>query len=92
MLSLAERLPNEQDARSLLVQLTRKGRSLIDRAVEAHIENERQLVSLLPASALSALDAHLSALLLALESPPAPGAPANPAPRQATRHKGAERG
>ncbi|MFT3802598.1 MAG: MarR family transcriptional regulator [Burkholderiaceae bacterium] len=64
-----ERVPNEQDARSMLVQLTRKGRALVDRAVEAHIDNERRLVSLLPAASLSALDAQLSALLLALEGP-----------------------
>lgn len=62
-----ERVPNEQDARSTLVQLTPKGCALIDRAVEAHIENERQLVSALPAAELSKLDAQLSALLLALE-------------------------
>lgn len=64
-----ERVPNDQDARSLLVQLTRKGRTLIDRAVEAHVENERQLLAALPAPALSDLDARLSALLLALEGP-----------------------
>lgn len=66
-----ERVSNEQDARSMLVQLSRKGRLLVDRAVEAHIENERQLVSVLSASALSALDTHLSALLRGLESPAA---------------------
>ena len=65
-----ERIPNEQDARSMLVQLTRKGRALIDRAVEKHIDNERQLLSALPTAALSELDTHLSALLLALEGPP----------------------
>ena len=61
------RVPNEQDARSMLVQLTPKGLALIDRAVEAHVENERQLLSVLPAAVLAELDAHLSRLLLTLE-------------------------
>ncbi|MFY3746474.1 MarR family winged helix-turn-helix transcriptional regulator [Anaeromyxobacter sp. Red801] len=64
---LVQRVPNEQDARSTLVQLTRKGLALIDRAVEAHVENERRLLSALPPAALAALDAHLSALLGTLE-------------------------
>lgn len=51
-----ERVPNAQDARSMLVQLTHKGRTLIDRAVEAHIDNERQILSALPAAALAELD------------------------------------
>lgn len=64
---LIQRVPNAQDARSMLVQLTRKGLALIDRAVEAHVENERKIVSALPAPVLAELNAHLSALLLALE-------------------------
>lgn len=67
---LVERVPNEQDARSTLVQLTRKGFELINRAVETHVENERLLLLILPADVLASLDVHLSALLLALESPP----------------------
>ena len=35
---LIELVPNAQDARTMLVQLTRKGRARIDRAVEAHID------------------------------------------------------
>ena len=38
---LVQRLPNPQDARSMLVQLTDQGLELIDRAVEAHLDNER---------------------------------------------------
>jgi len=67
---LIERLHNERDARSTLVQLTLEGLALIDRAVEAHVENERQLLSVLPTKVLAALDGHLSTLLLALESRP----------------------
>jgi len=65
---LIERVSNEQDARSLLVQLTKKGRALIDQAVEAHIDNERLMLSALPAEALAALDTNLSTLLRALEN------------------------
>ncbi|KAA8998468.1 MarR family transcriptional regulator [Affinibrenneria salicis] len=64
---LVRRVPNSKDARSMLVQLTPAGLALINRAVEAHIENERTILSALPAADLAALDDHLSALLLALE-------------------------
>jgi DNA-binding MarR family transcriptional regulator len=62
-----ERVANPQDARSSLVKLSSKGLELIDRAVEAHVENERRLLSPLSADVLEQLDTHLSALLLALE-------------------------
>ena len=65
---LVERVAHEQDARSLLVQLTATGLALIDRAVEAHVETERELVGGLRPAALAALDAHLSALLQCLEA------------------------
>jgi len=65
---LVERIANAQDARSMLVQLTPEGLALIERAVEVHVANEHQLLSPLPADALAALDAHLSTLLLSLES------------------------
>ena len=65
---LIERVPNEQDARSMLVQLTKKGLKLIDRVVEVHVEKERELLMGLQPQALAELDAHLSRLLLALES------------------------
>lgn len=63
-----ERVPNEQDARSMLVQLTPAGLALIDRAVPAHVENERRLLSALRADVLAQLDSHLSTLLLSLEN------------------------
>lgn len=65
-----ERVPNEQDARSLLVQLTDQGFTLINRAVETHIENERRVLATIPVSVLASLDDSLSTLLLALESQP----------------------
>ena len=67
-----ERIPNAQDARSMLVQLTSAGQALIDRAVEAHVDNERQLLACLPAQALSEFDDALSMLLRTLESPVPP--------------------
>ena len=66
---LVRRVPNSQDARSLLVQLTPTGLALIDQVVEAHVANEHAILAPLPAATLAALDRHLSALLLALESP-----------------------
>ena len=65
-----ERLADEEDARSMLVQLTRKGLALINRAVESHLDNERRLLAALPAESLAVLDAQLSALLLTLENAP----------------------
>ena len=65
---LIERLPNEQDARSMLVQLSAKGVALINRVVDVHVENERQLLAPLSANALAELDGHLSTLLRALEA------------------------
>jgi DNA-binding MarR family transcriptional regulator len=65
-----ERKPNEQDARSMLVQLTGQGLALINRAVEVHVENERQILSVMSPDVLARLDTDLSTLLLALESQP----------------------
>lgn len=72
-----ERVPNAQDARSMLVQLTHKGRTLIDHAVEAHIDNERQILSALPAAAIAELDIRLSELLLSLDAPASHAASGN---------------
>ena len=67
---LVTREPNAEDARSLLVQLTGAGLALIERAVEAHLENERRILSALPTTMLADLDTALSALLQALEDSP----------------------
>lgn len=61
------RIPNDQDARSMLVELSPKGLALINRAVESHVENERRLLSALPEAVQANLDVQLSALLRALE-------------------------
>ncbi len=61
------RKKNEQDARSILVELTESGLSFIDQAVELHVAHERDILAKLPAEALSQLNASLSQLLLSLE-------------------------
>lgn len=67
--SLVRRLPHPDDARSLLVQLTPEGLALIDRAVEAHVENEHRILAAIKPAELAALDARLSRLLSVLEAP-----------------------
>ncbi|MGC2857783.1 MarR family winged helix-turn-helix transcriptional regulator [Novispirillum sp. DQ9] len=61
-----ERLPNPDDARGLLVRLTPAGLEVIDRAVAAHVDNERRILSALSADDLDRLDVGLKALLRAL--------------------------
>ena len=61
------RLPNPDDARSMLVQLSEAGLQLVDRAVEAHVANEHRILAPLDNKQLAALDAGLVRLLAALE-------------------------
>ncbi|WP_343292359.1 MarR family transcriptional regulator [Vandammella animalimorsus] len=61
------RLPNPDDARSLLVQLTDSGKALIERALPPHVDNEARLLAALPPDARQQLDAGLAALLRVLE-------------------------
>ena len=61
------RLPNPDDARSMLVQLSEAGLQLVDRAVEAHVANEHRILAPLDNKQLAALDAGLARLLAALE-------------------------
>jgi DNA-binding MarR family transcriptional regulator len=42
---LIGRAPHPADRRGVVVQLTDKGRALIDEAVTAHVENEHQILS-----------------------------------------------
>lgn len=69
-----QRIPNCNDARSMLVQLTPAGLELIDRAVEAHVENEREILALIQPAALVCLDERLAELLSTLETPDDSGA------------------
>lgn len=62
-----ERVANPDDARSKLVRLTPAGLELIDRAVEAHVDNEHRILAPLSAADLSTLEASLAGLLAVLE-------------------------
>ena len=68
--NLIERIKNEEDSRSSLVQLTSKGLALINQAVEKHLENERKILSQLPKDVVDNLDVSLSMLLQTFESSP----------------------
>lgn len=61
------RLPNPDDARSLLVQLTPQGLDLVNKVVGAHVDNMARILAPLDAAQLDALDASMSALLATLE-------------------------
>ena len=63
------RLPDPDDARSLLVALTETGRARIDQAVESHVENERQLLAGLSAEQRQQLDQALKVFMRLLEGP-----------------------
>lgn len=64
---LIARLPNPDDARSLLVQLTPQGLALIDEAVSAHVDNMAGILTPLPPDSYQALDEGLRQLLARLE-------------------------
>ncbi len=66
---LVERVKSSADLRSMPVQLTEAGLSLINQAVEAHIANEQAILDLLPAESRKQLDKHLVTLLAVLETP-----------------------
>lgn len=67
--NLIERIDNEEDARSMLVQLTSHGLELINKAVEAHVENERHILSVLSSNEIDNINTSLSVLLQSLEKP-----------------------
>lgn len=60
---LVRRIPDPNDRRSTLVQLTPKGLRVIEEAVAAHTENEQRLLGPLGASERRALAEHLRTLL-----------------------------
>jgi DNA-binding MarR family transcriptional regulator len=64
---LVQRIPSEEDGRSLLVKLTPTGLALIDLAVEAHVENEHRILAAMQPADLAELNDRLSLLLIALE-------------------------
>jgi DNA-binding MarR family transcriptional regulator len=64
---LIERRHDPSDRRGTLVRLTRRGRSVIDRAVKTHVANEKRLLSPLTASERRTLDDLLKRLLVLFE-------------------------
>jgi DNA-binding MarR family transcriptional regulator len=64
---LVTRLPDPSDRRGVLVELTPRGRELVDRVAEAHAATEHRLVSVLTEEEKDCLTAALRNLLLSLE-------------------------
>lgn len=60
---LVERRPNPNDRRGTIVALSDRGLELIDRAVEAHLENEHRVLSGLNAEEKQQLNTLLAKLL-----------------------------
>jgi DNA-binding MarR family transcriptional regulator len=65
---LVQRCPDPTDRRGTLVQLTKQGIVLIDRAVEAHLENEHRLLTRLSADEQEQLRKVLQHLLNSFET------------------------
>ena len=68
-LGLATRSPDPSDRRGLLVTLTPAGRKVIDQAVAAGLQTQRQMLDGLPASKRRQLDALLRQLLASVTAP-----------------------
>jgi DNA-binding MarR family transcriptional regulator len=66
--AFVERRPDSDDRRRTLVRLTRKGRAVIDRALDTHLANEQQLLEPLSRADRGALDRLLRQLLAELEA------------------------
>jgi len=64
---LVRRRPDPNDRRGTLVRLTRKGKAVIDRAIEAHVRNEERLLCGLDPAQRRVLDDLLRMLLADLE-------------------------
>ena len=65
---LVERRPDPTDRRGTHVTLTRRGKVVIDKAVETHVANEERLLHSLTPSERRSLDGLLRKLLVDLES------------------------
>ena len=65
---LVKRVPDPGDGRGMLVELTRKGLTLVDRVAPAHLDNERRLLSALTEAEQRRLASLLRKLLLDFEA------------------------
>jgi DNA-binding MarR family transcriptional regulator len=84
---LIRRIPDPQDGRGLLVELTRKGVEIVDRVAPKHLATERSLLAPLDDDEQAALIDHLRKLLNALERehpipPSGPGGRHKPRPQR----------
>jgi DNA-binding MarR family transcriptional regulator len=66
---LVRRLPDPDDRRGVIVELTDRGLELVDEAVAANTASERQLLAQLEPDQLATLEALLRKLLAGLELP-----------------------
>jgi DNA-binding MarR family transcriptional regulator len=66
---LVARLPDPDDRRGVIVELTDRGRELVDAAVDANTTSERQLLSGLEPDELGTLEALLRKVLSQVELP-----------------------
>jgi DNA-binding MarR family transcriptional regulator len=66
---LVSRQPDPSDRRGLLVGLTAEGRSLVDRALDDHVENEHRLLAAMSPSDREQLASLLRRLMVAGEPP-----------------------
>jgi DNA-binding MarR family transcriptional regulator len=64
---LVARIPDPTDRRGVLVALTPKGRQLVDKVTESHLENEHRLLAQLKASERHELGRLLRKLLIELD-------------------------
>ena len=69
---LVERRPDPSDRRGTLIRLSRKGKAVIDRAMDVHMANEERLLGSLRPSGRRELERLLRTLLLGLETPASP--------------------
>lgn len=76
---LIRRVQNPDDRRSVLVELTQRGRTLADRAITMHVANERALLDALTPEEQAQLSDLLAKLLPSLEPRPARRTAADPA-------------
>ena len=65
---LVRRIPDPSDRRGLQIELTDRGLSVIEKAVEAHVVNEHRIVEVLETSEREALIELLRKLLVSFES------------------------
>jgi DNA-binding MarR family transcriptional regulator len=66
---LLNRLPDPDDRRGVIVELSDRGLELVDRAVAANIASEKQLLGKLDAAEIAQLEALLRKMLGSLELP-----------------------